>query len=131
MSTRPRFLADGIAGAFALCTSSQCAKYLVKAVAAKHEHDWLGELGNQMLGRLKRRLASHGVSFALGVPVLFRGERIVMARTLDLSRSNQLTFQTPEGILEAWLDFKSAPNVELSTEPSQDQSPSEGEILLF
>jgi len=125
------FGSDGIAGAIALCTSARCAQYLVKTVAAKNEHDWLGELGNQLLGRLKRRLGNHGISFAMGVPVLFKGERIAIARTLDLGRSAQLNFQTPEGILEAWLDFRMSPEIELSAEPLQNESPSEGEILLF
>ncbi len=125
------FASDGVAGAIALCTSTRCAEYLVKTIAGKNGHDWLGELANQLLGRLKRRCANHGVTFAMGVPVLFKGERIAMARNLDLSRSIQLVFQTPEGSLEAWLDFKSAASIEFLAEPMQNNAPSEGEILLF
>jgi len=125
------FGAEGIAGAIALCTSSRCAKYMVKTIEGKHEHDWLGELSNQLLGRVKRRLGTHGVTFSMGIPVLFKGERIALARSLDLTRSIQLTFETPEGLIEAWLDFKTSPNIELSPEPIQNEAPSEGEILLF
>jgi len=125
------FGAEGIAGAIALCTSSRCAKYMVKTIEGKQEQDWLAELSNQLLGRFKRRLGTHGVTFSMGIPVLFKGEHIALARSLDLSRSIQLTFKTPEGLIEAWLDFKTSPNVELSPEPIHNQAPSEGEILLF
>lgn len=125
------FGADGVAGAIALCTSMRCARYLVKTIEGRNEHDWLGELANQLLGRLKRRCRSHGVTFAIGVPVLFTGERITMARSLDLNRSLQLVFQTPEGILEAWLDFKTSANLEFFPDPVKNDAPSEGEILLF
>jgi len=122
---------NDVAGAIALCTSRRCAKYLVKTFEGRHEHDWLGEMANQLLGRLKRRCASHGISFAIGVPILFTGERIEMARSLDLSRSMQIVFHTPEGALEAWLDFKTSPNVEFLVEPIKNEAPSEGELLLF
>jgi hypothetical protein len=67
----------------------------------------------------------------MGVPVLFRGERISMAHNLDMNRSIRLAFQTPGGNLEAWLDFKTSANVEFLCGPIQNDAPSEGEILLF
>ena len=125
------FGSDRVAGAIALCTSARCADYLVKPIAGRNGHDWLGELANQLLGRFKRRCARHGITFAMGVPVLFRGERISMARNLDMNRSIRLAFQTPGGNLEAWLDFKTSANVEFLCGPIQNDAPSEGEILLF
>lgn len=125
------FGAEGIAGALALCTTSRCAQYLASAVGSEQEHDWLGELSNQLLGKIKMRLHKHGVTFSIGVPVLLAGEQITVARNIDLSRSTIVSFQTPQGMLEVWFDFKAAPSIELSPEPAQEKSPAEGELLFF
>jgi hypothetical protein len=51
--------------------------------------DWLGELGNQVVGRLKNKLAAYGVLPQLGSPVTIRGKH--------------LDFSSVGGKTETWL----------------------------
>jgi chemotaxis protein CheX len=38
--------------------------------------DWAGELTNQLLGRLKNRLAQLGLNFSIGAPVVIKGDHL-------------------------------------------------------
>jgi CheY-specific phosphatase CheX len=38
--------------------------------------DWAGEVSNQLLGRIKNRLASHGLDFTASTPTVVRGDRL-------------------------------------------------------
>lgn len=125
------FGSDDVSGAIALGTTQKCAVYLAHSTSAKHEHDWLGELGNQLLGRIKRRLTAYGVPFSLGVPVLIKGTHIELALAMDLSRSTRLAYSTPAGVLEIWLELRAQSGVELTETPDEQASVSEGEVLLF
>jgi CheY-specific phosphatase CheX len=38
--------------------------------------DWAGEVSNQLLGRIKNRLASYGLDFTASTPTVVRGDRL-------------------------------------------------------
>jgi chemotaxis protein CheX len=45
-------------------------------VADEDLADWAGELGNQLLGRIKNRLCQLGLEFSVGAPTVVRGGRL-------------------------------------------------------
>jgi hypothetical protein len=40
------------------------------------DRDWLAELSNQLLGRVKNQLFRHGVQISMSTPLVIRGERL-------------------------------------------------------
>ncbi|MBI2389581.1 MAG: chemotaxis protein CheX [Deltaproteobacteria bacterium] len=43
---------------------------------AAARHDWAGEVGNQLLGRLKNRLLSYGIVLQMATPMTFSGREV-------------------------------------------------------
>ncbi|HEY3497078.1 MAG TPA: chemotaxis protein CheX [Polyangiaceae bacterium] len=65
--------------------------------------DWMGELANQLLGRIKNKLIAYGVNLAMGTPAVMLG--------LDLARKDrhrgvrrQFSFRHAEEALSVYLD---------------------------
>ena len=89
--------------------------------------DWVGELANQLVGRLKLKLLSRGVAVTLTTPVVFTGVRVE-----PLPRSTLLphVFSSPHGGVLVWLEVESAAGLALGSE-RPNQAGAEGDILLF
>lgn len=58
--------------------------------------DWMGELANQLLGRVKNRLVSYGLFVSMSTPTCLRGRRL-HSRPSSRGLSEQLLFQTELG----------------------------------
>jgi CheY-specific phosphatase CheX len=93
--------------------------------------DWLGELANQLVGRFKRRISPHGVTFSLGTPTVIVGDRLRVAIGRARERSIVVRLQSTTGRVEIWLEFELRDGCELSAEPQADDGLVEGEALLF
>lgn len=89
--------------------------------------DTLGEIANQVLGRLKNSLSSHGVDVTMTPPTVIRGLRIVIDGTRQGFFLRQ-DLDSPFGPLSAWLDAKGTEDLVLKP---TEQSTEEGEMLLF
>ncbi len=95
--------------------------------------DWTGELTNQLMGRLKRKLSAYGTSVDIGVPSVFRGDRLAL-----LKRSNacqpawQLVQVTSlQRTFQVRLDVDVRDDLQLSVHTPSAALPAEGEALLF
>jgi chemotaxis protein CheX len=92
--------------------------------------DWLSEMSNQLLGRVKNRLLRHGVTIAIALPMVLRGLRVEL-----VGASKELwayPFDSEGGSLCVWLDVLTDPEFTLA--PTSDEGldiPSEGELILF
>merc|ERR1712146_853533 len=66
-------------------------------------YDWIGELANQLLGRLKNKLLSWNVEVALSTPVLVHGAQLSIA---SLQRkAEQIDFNANESsTISVWWD---------------------------
>ncbi|MDP3157439.1 MAG: chemotaxis protein CheX [Archangium sp.] len=90
--------------------------------------DWVAELTNQMVGRLKTKLLRVGVEIYLTTPVVLRGEHIV---PLPDNCPEPLFFADEQGsTLCVWLDLEPAPGLEFAHTPNADAL-GEGEELMF
>lgn len=125
------FAGTGVAGSLAFCTSHDCLSNLAKLAKTQMSEDWLGELSNQLLGRVKRRLSPHGASFGLGTPVVISGDRLRLSGGEQTKSSLITSVKSELGTAEIWLDVEFRDGFELSEQPEADGSLIEGEALLF
>lgn len=91
--------------------------------------DWMGELGNQLLGRLKNRLIAHGVVIDLGTPAVLYGveiQRHVGRRPVACQRF----LLGSAGKLVVHLDADVGEDFQLAEANGAEAMP-EGEVALF
>lgn len=125
------FAGEGIAGSLALSTSHSCLGGLAKLGKTEMSEDWLGELSNQLLGRMKRRLASHGASFGLSTPVVIAGERLRLSTGAQKEPIAQCALSSDLGRVQVLLEIDFRDGFALTDESVEDGSLIEGEALLF
>lgn len=90
--------------------------------------DWVGELANQLVGRLKSRLLQRGVDIALSTPIVIQGEHIA---PLPRQILQPAIFRAHDGLVAVWVDVETTPDFTLG-EPIPIEAPSEdGEALFF
>ena len=92
--------------------------------------DWVCELANQLMGRVKNRLLGQGVQVHLATPAGLSGENLTP--TPAKLRAPQI-FGTPNGYVCVWIDCEFADGFQLPREPGPaavDAIP-EGETILF
>ena len=94
-------------------------------------YDWLAELSNQLLGRIKGELMSYGVNLWLASPVVLRGVSVrIMARPDE--GVQKYTFHGHAGDVCVWIDYQYATALVLSLIPEDEREYSTaGEMLLF
>ncbi len=127
------FGGGGLRGSLGLGVSTALLEKLALAGRTPGERmrdDWLAEMANQLLGRVKNRLLRHGVTIAIALPMVFRGLRVEI-----VGAGQELwayPFESPEGALSVWLDIRADPDFVLA--PMSDDAldiPSEGDLILF
>ncbi len=93
--------------------------------------DWVGEVANQVLGRLKNRLLQFGVNIDLSTPVAISGDDL--ASTVRHSTVVRIVnLETIHGFCSLFLDYRLIAPVDLTDEAKLEVSvQSEGELLLF
>jgi CheY-specific phosphatase CheX len=93
--------------------------------------DWIGELANQLLGRLKSRLLAHGVAIQLGTPTTVSGLELRVRSGTGGRQATPLWLLSGDDWLVVRLDAIASPDAQLSTSPDPSSSAAEGEVLLF
>lgn len=94
------------------------------------QRDWVCELANQLMGRVKNQLLSLGVEILLGTPTGLSGENL--SPTPRKLRAPQV-FAAANGFVVVWIDCEYAKGFELHMTPSEhfEAAIPEGESLLF
>lgn len=90
--------------------------------------DSLGEIVNQLMGRLKNQFYRQGVDVTIATPLAFRGLRITVGGTLQ-DTFLRWDFSTPQGSIVAWLDCYSEPD--LVFEERDEEVSEEGSLIFF
>jgi hypothetical protein len=88
--------------------------------------DWLGELSNQLLGRLKMKLTARGLNVALTTPLALSGVRLT---PLPRAGVGPMVFTSAQGPVLVWLEMEAEAGVALGPERPSDYAP--GEFLVF
>lgn len=90
--------------------------------------DWVGELVNQLVGRIKNRVLSRGVEFYVTTPVVIRGQHIAPLPRRDFE---PLTFAGASGHVFVWVEVETSEDFMPTSTRSPEDAQSEGEALLF
>ncbi|MBL8618220.1 MAG: chemotaxis protein CheX [Deltaproteobacteria bacterium] len=93
--------------------------------------DWAGELGNQLMGRVKNRLLAYNLVLAMGTPMVIIG----MSMHLGQRRTgivNRLAWTSSQGDIEAWLEASHEAGLWLErSAAAEDAIQAEGDLLFF
>jgi len=90
--------------------------------------DWIGELTNQLVGRIKTKLLTRGVEVALTTPIILSGARLQPVPRGDLLPT---VFSSSSGAVLVWIEAEAAGEVEFGSEHPLRPTGGEGDILLF
>lgn len=90
--------------------------------------EWIAELSNQLLGRIKNKLLARGVTLHLSTPIVLRGQHLA-----PLSRAELVpfAFTCDGGYVCVWLDAEIKVGVDLSQEIDTAGLITEGTSTLF
>lgn len=103
--------------------------------AAYGEHDsilsdsWVGEIANQLLGRLKSALLCHGVEIRLAIPMVLHGLDIKLRQSEpDLA---QYRCNSEHGGACVWVDANWDVHRKVQSVSAEEQPLAEGALTLF
>jgi len=89
--------------------------------------DWLAELTNQLLGRVKNRLLACGTSIYSALPVVLSGERIAPIANQPLGH----LFTMAGGVVSVWFDTELRDDFVFASVANPSPVVCEGETILF
>lgn len=94
------------------------------------QRDWICELSNQLMGRIKNRLLALGAEVHLATPAGLTGDNL--SPTPGKLRAPQV-FEAASGFICVWIDCQFADGFSLPSTPSADAEPvaAEGDAVLF
>ncbi|MES2643715.1 MAG: chemotaxis protein CheX [Myxococcota bacterium] len=95
--------------------------------------DWIAEVSNLALGRVKIALSRRGVVMGLSTPVAFTGQHIRLG-AVQGSRTRAWDFVGAEGSVRAWLEVDFDEDIVLGPELSlddEDRGLDAGDLVLF
>jgi hypothetical protein len=96
---------------------------------AASARDWIAELANQLLGRIKNQVMRRGLEFYAMPPAVVSGNHL--APVTSHADFRPWVFATPGGIVCLWIELTVAPELHPDQTLAADQIPVEGDVLLF
>ena len=118
------FVGDSVRGTCVLAAPQAT----VEAAAPKNAaaRDWVGELANQLVGRLKAKLMARGATIALSTPVVLKGVRLSPMPRTDVA---PVVFESRTGRVLVWLEVEIENDFQLGEQ--RQLAANEGELLVF
>jgi hypothetical protein len=97
------FSGTGLQGVLVLCMPLETLHRTTEAVAGTHQdRDWIRELCNQLMGRIKNRLVRYQVALRPGVPTVL--DPPALRRMAGLHTDLAYVFRTLTGSVVVWLN---------------------------
>jgi hypothetical protein len=90
--------------------------------------DWAGELTNQLIGRIKNKLAAHGTKVLVNIPVVVQGKHIAPLPRRELV---PICFRASDGYVFLWVDTEASSTLALARVRDSEVPIAEGDTLLF
>jgi CheY-specific phosphatase CheX len=118
------FIGDKLRGTCLLAASQAIVQ--AAAPAGGLLRDWVGELANQLVGRLKSKLMARGTSIGLSTPVVLSGVRL---SPLPRTGVDPVVFRAEMGRVLVWVEVEVDRDFELGEERALKAT--EGELLVF
>jgi hypothetical protein len=121
------FTGDQMRGALLLATSGEpLGRTLPSSDASLRE--WIAELSNQLLGRIKNKLVAHGVTLHMSTPTVLRGQHIA---PVSVTPNAPYMFSSGNGVVCVWIDAEIVPGIDLTQASDASDVISEGSGFLF
>jgi CheY-specific phosphatase CheX len=93
--------------------------------------DWVGELTNQLLGRIKNRFCAFGLKFDVAMPIAFSGPALSFA-IRKYSKARIFTFGRGNDVIGVAVDISTEPQLASMTPQTDiEQAAREGDVILF
>lgn len=99
-------------------------------VTADDLPDWMGEIANQILGRIKNGLRSSGVTFNLSTPSVIRGQKLEMV-SMKLPLQSPFTFLAGGHRVTIRFAADVSADISFETVENEDDGATEGDVMLF
>jgi CheY-specific phosphatase CheX len=96
---------------------------------AASARDWIAELANQLLGRIKNKVLRCGIEFYAMPPAVVSGSHLAPVTSKEDFRP--WVFATPGGIVCLWIELTTAPELHPDSRLIESDIPAEGDVLLF
>jgi hypothetical protein len=93
------------------------------------ERDWIAELANQLLGRIKNKMMRMGIDFYAMPPAVVSGRHLAPVTSQPDFRP--WVFATPGGVVCLWIEVTAAPEIHPNMALIAEDIPCEGDLLLF
>jgi CheY-specific phosphatase CheX len=123
------FSADNLRGGLALGISFELAKKIAPPGGAP-EHDWVGELANQILGRIRNQLLRYDVDLGLGPPVVLAGVGSSVKPSREMAVHHQCFLSGGERF-DAFLEVVFSGGYEFKAPREESVAAGEGSLLMF
>jgi CheY-specific phosphatase CheX len=123
------FSDDRVRGGLALGLSREFARSISPAVGGSDE-DWVGELANQVLGRLRNQLLRYDLDIGMGTPVVLAGVGITVAPPRE-SALLHLRFESGEHAFGVFLETRCSDAFEFGTPTMEHIAVDEGSLMMF
>lgn len=101
---------------------------LLKQAGQDECSDWLGELVNRLVGRLRARFSTRGLEIDVGTPTLLRASSITMRPRVDNLVATYQTNHAPAAFL--WTQLRICPTLVMNLKPGTRYA-AQGEIIRF
>jgi hypothetical protein len=118
------FVGDSVRGS-CLLTAPEAA-VLAAGPRSAPVRDWIGELANQLVGRLKTKLMARGVTIALTTPVVLKGVRL---SPLPRTDAEPRVFDSAAGRVLVWVEVEVTSAFEFGLD--RELGAGEGDLLVF
>ncbi len=126
------FTGDRVRGTLLLAMGADALEKAMPEGAATGDganRNWISELSNQLLGRIKNMLLRREAEVYLTMPLVLRGEHL---SPLPRERCHGLHFESSAGPVRLWVDAEFIDDFILPTEDvAGSEVPEEGEAMLF
>jgi hypothetical protein len=91
--------------------------------------DWIAELANQLLGRIKNKVLRQGIEFYAMPPAVVSGNHL--APVVSQPDFRPWVFATPGGVVCLWIEVTAAAEITPDEALIGADIPAEGDMLLF
>jgi hypothetical protein len=113
-----------------LVVQSRPAELQAKAPSEKELDDWVGELCNQLLGRIKNQLLHYEIVLKVSIPSTVRGQWLRRA-LIGASISRKMSYIKGSSSVCVYFDAKTPKSLDLKPLPGRAGIASEGQLTLF
>jgi hypothetical protein len=122
------FRATGLHGSLVLGSSDEPLT-LSNPATAVPIREWIGELSNQLVGRVKNQLLLYALELRVDTPVTLRDTHMSDARTHGLP---SISLRGQGGLVRVWLDLQLGRGFQMASEPDPSRAgPEESQTLIL